>query len=108
MLEWLYSQQKQQLPMPEPLSGQLIVKGTTSSGHTFRPSDWAERLAGILSTFGLDSRINYSPYVHPTSIKGVKCIVVDSQLEQLDSRAWGFIMGFAKDNDLVVEPYTPD
>jgi hypothetical protein len=108
MLEWLYSQQKQQLPMPEPLSGQLIVKGTTSSGHTFRPSDWAERLAGILSTFGLDSRINYSPYVHPTSIKGVKCIVVDSQLEQIDSRAWGFIMGFAKDNDLVVEPHTPD
>lgn len=93
--------------MPDPTTRQLIIKGVTSSGHTFRPSDWAERLAGILSTFGLDSRINYSPYVHPTSIEGVKCIIVDSQLEEIDSRAWGFVMGFAKDNDLVVEPHPP-
>lgn len=91
--------------MPDPTTRQLIIKGVTSSGHAFRPSDWAERLAGILSTFGLDSRINYSPYVHPTSIEGVKCIIVDSQLEAIDSRAWTFVMGFAKDNDLVVEPH---
>lgn len=93
--------------MPDPAASQLIIKGITLSGQTFRPSDWAERLAGILSTFGLDSRINYSPYVHPTSINSVKSIVVDSQLEQIDSRAWGFVMGFARDNDLVVEPHTP-
>jgi hypothetical protein len=90
----------------QPVKQQLIIRGTTSSGHTFRPSDWAERLAGILSTFGLDSRINYSPYVHPTTVNGVKSIVVDTGLQQIDSRAWSFVMGFAKDNDLVVEPHT--
>jgi hypothetical protein len=91
--------------MSAPTESQLIIRGITSSGHTFRPSDWAERLAGILSTFGLDSRINYSPYVHPLSCDKVKCLVVDAKLEQIDSRAWGFIMGFAHDNDLVVEPF---
>jgi hypothetical protein len=91
--------------MPEQPDSQLIIRGITSSGHTFRPSDWAERLAGILSTFGLDSRINYSPYVRPVTASGVKCIVVDSKLEQIDNRAWSFIMGFARDNDLVIEPH---
>jgi hypothetical protein len=91
--------------MTEPPAKQLIIRGITSSGQPFRPSDWAERLAGILSTFGLDSRINYSPYVHPTTVNGVKSIVVDSGLEQIDSRAWSFVMGFARDNDLVVEPH---
>lgn len=92
--------------MTEPPAKQLIIRGITSLGQPFRPSDWAERLAGILSTFGLDSRINYSPYVHPTTVNGVKSIVVDSGLEQIDSRAWSFVMGFARDNDLVVEPHT--
>jgi hypothetical protein len=91
--------------MSEPPVSQLIIRGVTSSGQTFRPSDWAERLAGILSTFGLDSRINYSPYVHPITANGVKCIVVDAKLEQLDGRAWSFIMGFARDNNLVVEAH---
>lgn len=91
--------------MPETATSQLIIKGITSSGQTFRPSDWAERLAGILSTFGIDSRINYSPYVHPTVLNGIKCIIVDSQLEQVDRRAWGFVMGFARDNDLIVETH---
>jgi hypothetical protein len=89
--------------MSAPSVKQFVIRGTTLTGQTFRPSDWAERLAGILGTFGLDSRINYSPYVHPTTIDGVKCIIVDAQLEQIDSRAWGFVTGFAKDNDLIVE-----
>lgn len=84
---------------------QLIIRGITASGQTFRPSDWAERLAGILSTFDLDSRINYSPYLHPLSCDSLKCLVVDAKLEHVDSRAWNFLMDFARDNDLVVEPF---
>jgi hypothetical protein len=92
--------------MSEQPASQLIIRGVPSSGQTFRPSDWAERLAGILSTFGLDSRINYSPYVHPLSCDRLKCLVVDAKLEQIDSRAWGFLMGFAHDNNLVVESFS--
>ena len=91
--------------MPEQPDNQLIIRGITSSGQTFRPSDWAERLAGVLSVFGIDSRINYSPYLLPLSCERTKCLVVDKKLEEVDSRAWSFIMGFARDNDLVVEPF---
>lgn len=92
--------------MPDSSTKQLIIRGITSAGQTFRPSDWAERLAGVLSVFGVDSRINYSPYLHPMSCEKLKCLVVDAKLEQVDSRAWTFIMGFARDNDLTVEPFT--
>ena len=91
--------------MSAPPESQLIVRGITSSGQTFRPSDWAERLAGVLSVFGVDSRINYSPYLHPMSCEKLKCLVIDAKLEQVDNRAWGFVMSFAHDNDLVVEPF---
>ncbi len=91
--------------MSAPPESQLIIRGITPTGQTFRPSDWAERLAGVLSVFSIDSRLNYSPYLHPMSCERLKCLVVDAKLEQIDSRAWDFIMGFARDNDLVVEPF---
>lgn len=89
--------------MSQQTGRQLIIRGITTGGSIFRPSDWAERLAGILSTFDLDSRINYSPYIHPTTLDGIKSIVVDKELEHLDSRAWHFVTAFARDNDLVME-----
>lgn len=92
--------------MPDPSAKQLIIRGITPSGQPFRPSDWAERLAGVLSVFAVDSRINYSPYLHPMSCEKLKCLVIDAKLEQVDSRAWSFVMGFARDNDLLVEPFS--
>ena len=91
--------------MSAPPESQLIIRGITSSGQTFRPSDWAERLAGVLSVFSIDSRLNYSPYLHPMSCERLKCLVIDANLEQVDNRAWNFIMSFARDNDLVIEPF---
>src|SRR5512146_2124975 len=35
----------------------VIIKGVTRSGRAFRPSDWAERLCGVLSTFGGDQQM---------------------------------------------------
>jgi hypothetical protein len=48
--------------MPDAASEILII-GITESGSTFRPSDWAERLCGVMSLFGEDQRISYSPFV---------------------------------------------
>ena len=31
-------------------SNEVIILGVTQSGQTFRPSDWAERLAGVMSS----------------------------------------------------------
>jgi Protein of unknown function (DUF3579) len=80
----------------------LIIKGVTTAGRKFRPSDWAERLSGVMSTFGADNRMSYSPYVRPVTIDGINCVVVSKQLEQVDQRAFQFVTGFARDNDLTV------
>ncbi|MFA7239036.1 MAG: DUF3579 domain-containing protein [Sulfuricellaceae bacterium] len=80
----------------------IVIQGLTASGKPFRPSDWAERLSGVFSVLGVDHRLNYSPYVHPITIDGVRCVVVDKQLEALEPRAFRFLLAFAKDNELRV------
>ena len=54
---------------------QFFIQGQTLDGRTFRPSDWAERLAGAMSCFrpggtkgGIGSFIGYSPYCVPRLI----------------------------------------
>ncbi|RIX67821.1 DUF3579 domain-containing protein, partial [Acidovorax cavernicola] len=37
--------------MVSPNSQELFIQGLTRDGKTFRPSDWAERLAGVMSQF---------------------------------------------------------
>jgi hypothetical protein len=97
------------LPPSPPEPRQFFVHGVTAEGRAFRPSDWAERLAGVLSPFrpdgmtsGRDAFIGYSPYVRPMLIGGVKCVLVDERLRELDRMAFDFVMNFAKDNDLPV------
>jgi hypothetical protein len=88
---------------------QFFIHGVTSAGRPFRPSDWAERLAGVLSCYrpggmaaGRDAFIGYSPYVRPMVIGGVKCVLVDERLRDIERMAFDFVMNFAKDNDLPV------
>lgn len=83
---------------------QFIIHGLTNAGQRFRPSDWAERLAGVMSQFrpagSRGSPLSYSPYVVPVNIEGVRCVVVDKRLRELEPLAWKFVCGFASDNDL--------
>lgn len=80
----------------------VVIKGMTNAGRQFRPSDWAERLSGAFSVLGPDRRLNYSPYVKPVSFDGVRSVAVDRKLEELDPRAFRFLMGFARDNELQI------
>ncbi|GAA5234847.1 DUF3579 domain-containing protein [Verticiella sediminum] len=83
---------------------QLIIKGITLDGARFRPSDWAERLAGVMAHFrppGMAaSHLTYSPYARPTHVDGVKCVVIDERLRALEPLAWKFAVDFAHDNGL--------
>jgi hypothetical protein len=92
-----------------PPSREIFIQGVTKDGRTFRPSDWAERLAGAMSCFrpggvahGPDAFIGYSPYCVPTLVGGVKCVVVNEALRQVEPMAWDFVMNFARDNELQV------
>lgn len=79
---------------------ELVILGMTQAGEVFRPSDWAERLCGIMSAFGGDHRMQYSPYVYPISAAGLRCVVVDLRLEGLEPMAFRFLLSFARDNEL--------
>ena len=79
---------------------EFIIQGTTLEGKPFRPSDWAERLCGVMSAFGGYHRMQYSPYVHPVTASGVRCVVVDVRLEEIEPMAYRFLLGFAAENEL--------
>lgn len=91
------------------ISEEFFILGLTSDGKQFRPSDWAERLAGAMSCFkpagsggGRNAHLQYSPYVRPTILNGVRAVVVNSNLRKIEPLAYHFVVDFAKDNDLQV------
>ena len=86
----------------EPTAAYLI-RGITHQGGKFRPSDWAERLAGAFSVMDPDHRICYSPYVQPKTLADIPCVVVDKRLKVENPNAYRFLQNFAKSNDLVTE-----
>ncbi|WP_038218418.1 DUF3579 domain-containing protein [Xenophilus azovorans] len=93
--------------MATPPAKEFFIQGITHDGRTFRPSDWAERLAGVMCQFRPGgavpgSHLNYSPWCVPTVIGGVKCVVVHIDLREAEPMAWDFVMNFARDNDLQV------
>jgi hypothetical protein len=99
-------------PMTPPR--QICIQGLTTEGRTFRPSDWAERLAGALSSFrpgGVVARpgahIGYSPLCVPRVIDGVKCVLVSEALRDVEPMAWDFVMHFARDNGLRTRDLPP-
>ncbi|MEF8725200.1 MAG: DUF3579 domain-containing protein [Candidatus Accumulibacter delftensis] len=78
----------------------FTIVGMTTAGKKFRPSDWAERLCGVLSAFGAEKRMRYSPYVGPRSYNGEKAVFVDGCLYEVEPMAYRFVLHFAQDNDL--------
>ena len=101
------------MPSPAPLR-QYYIQGVTLDGRTFRPSDWAERLAGAMSIFrpggnvgGITGAIGYSPYCVPRVVDGIKCVMVNEALRDIEVMAWDFVMNFARDNGLTVVEITP-
>lgn len=88
--------------MTAPKQGEIIIHGTTGNGKVFRPSDWAERLCGILSSFNKDNRLSYHEWVRPVLIEKVRCVAVDAKLEEIQPSMFRFLMDFAADNDLRV------
>lgn len=87
-----------------------LIRGVTHAGKPFRPSDWAERLCGVMSSFqpaGLRAVSNkpmqFSPYVRPVMVEGIKCVLVDERLDELEPMAMEFVRNFARDNELPFE-----
>ncbi len=95
---------------------EIYILGVTKVGKPFRPSDWAERLAGVLSQFrpggasnsrAAGSHLGYSPWCVPTAFGDVKCVIVNRELRDFNVMAWDFCVNFARDNELQVQLEPP-
>ena len=80
----------------------IIIQGVTQDGKQFRPSDWAERMSGNLSTFR-NRRIIYSPMLQPIVKDGLKCVQLDPSLRESNPELYQSILEFAQSNDLKVD-----
>ncbi|MFN7096117.1 MAG: DUF3579 domain-containing protein [Gammaproteobacteria bacterium] len=79
----------------------IIIEGVTENGETFRPSDWAERMSGALSSFR-NHRIIYSPLLQPSVKDGNKCVMLDPSLKESNPALYKSILEFAKANKLKI------
>lgn len=81
---------------------EIVIEGTTHKGKTFRPSDWAERLCGVLASFDQGHKLSYHQWVRPILVDHIRCVTIDRKLEQISPDMFNFLMNFAHDNDLRV------
>ena len=85
----------------------FLIVGVTSSGKAFRPSDWSERLAGVMACFrppgsGTATPLQFSPYAVPGRHQDQTCVRVDPSIVAIEPLALTFLLNFARDNDLQV------
>jgi hypothetical protein len=83
----------------------FLIVGVTSSGKAFRPSDWSERLAGVMACFqppgrGVPTPLQCSPYAVPGRHQEQTCVRVDPAIATVEPLALSFLLNFARDNDL--------
>lgn len=97
-------------PADEPesgLGGYILIRGQTSDGRKFRPSDWSDRLFGSIAVYAKqEEEENFqkiSSGICQTNRDGIKGIVMNAHIEHLAPKLFRFLNNFAKDNNLMVE-----
>jgi hypothetical protein len=86
---------------PNKLGSKLIIMGVTENGEPFRPSDWAERMSGALSSFR-NHRIYYSPLLRPSIQNGNTCLILDKVIKESNPALYNHILEFAHKNKLKI------
>lgn len=84
------------------MPGRIIIKGITTEGRKFRPSDWAQRLTTAVATPGPGRRIRFHPKVKMATIEGVNAVVIDADLAEEEPLLYEFLLGFARNNELQI------
>jgi hypothetical protein len=77
-----------------------VIESVTLEGKRFRPSDWIDRISSLAATFGPSHRLVYSEDLHPETIKGERCLVLDVHLQQDNPWLFEHVMSFAEKNQL--------
>ena len=91
-----------------------IIHGRTQMGQVFRPSDWSDRLCSVFAHYDpviAKKRIDHGPrsaaysrFLMPTIINEIRSVILDDEIGIIEPRALDFVLNFASDNNLVIEP----
>jgi len=84
-----------------------IILGTTVDGARFRPSDWAERLAGHFARYDVDRRLHYSPLVCPVMVEAQRGLRLDPRLQHTNPAGFEFLMAFVRAHRLYLYRHAP-
>jgi len=57
-----------------------FYSGITNAGKKVRPSNWAERIALLASTFGKDKRLQYNNGLIPVLLDGQPCLRINEEV----------------------------
>ena len=85
----------------------FYIKGITHAGELFRPSDWIDRLCGIMAHFApkqVPINMSYSHYVQPVMLGEMRVVRVDPQIAQIEPKALSFLIDFVESNHLQTVP----
>lgn len=88
--------------MPAERVVEFVIRDVALDGKPFRSSAWAERMCGVMAALGNDQRMRCSPLVRPVTGNGVRCLVLDARLEEMEPMVYRFPVSFAQDNELQV------
>jgi hypothetical protein len=81
---------------------EIIIRGITRDGRRFRPSDWSERLYYAVASYGPNRQVTFNPLVKIKVKSDMRCVIVDLRLQDEDPMIFDFLLGFARDNELVM------
>jgi len=76
-----------------------LIQGVNEEGKRFRPSDWAERISGLMASFD-GGRLRYSALLYPLVINGIKCVHLDERLQSTAPTIHQQVMEFVSNNQL--------
>lgn len=87
-----------------------LIPGLTHRGYAFRPSDWAERLSGVVALF-VDERaaqtgVQRRQFARPVMHDGIKSLLIDTTLRDACPGAFAFLSSFAIENGLAMHART--
>lgn len=91
----------------DPQAAYHLVRGVTHGGKVFRPSDWPERLAGVIALFVREKQPGVGLAAYSLAVphveEGIRCLSVAPELSSACPEAFDFVIRFAADNALPVE-----
>jgi len=82
-----------------------LIEGIMQNGRPLRPSDWVERVSGVMAKFGTDHRLRYGA-VRPCFVGGKKCLLMKKTLEHDDPAAFEYVSSFVRSNGLRMSDLT--